>query len=209
VSERHATLRLRVTGFGSFPGVAHNPSADVVRMLAAHAAFFARQNIELETDILPVRYDVCDTLAARPTPDAAVHLGVASRRPLVSIETRATLRRSRRVPDASSHPPRCLANGDDEVRLVDADWDLHSLVTGLRQEGIPCAMSRDAGAYVCNALLYAALAPARAPALFIHVPRAEICAPDSIALALARVLPRIVVRVCRLKRGAHQATLAA
>lgn len=70
------------------------------------------------------------------------------------------------------------------------------MATALRRAGVPAAPSRDAGAYVCNALLYKSLERKRA-ALFIHIPPARVCGPERIAEALARTLPEVVTRFRR------------
>ena len=198
-------LRLLVTGFGAFPGMPRNPSAAVVAALARDRARFARHGIALTTQVLPVLYDLCAAFAPAPAPDVIVHIGVAGRRRAVSVETRAHHRRSVRHPDASGRAPREHVSGVTASYRIDRGWNAPAMAVALRRAGVPTAVSGDAGAYVCNALLYRSLDARVAPALFIHVPRARVCPPERIAAALAKTLPPIVTRFGRtgvLKVGA-------
>lgn len=191
-------MRLLVTGFGPFPGMPRNPSAMVLSALARHRAAFARKHIVLSTQILPVLYDLAAAFAPSPAPDAIVHIGVAGRRRELSIETVAHNRRSARHPDASGRVPSILKSGAAARLRIRAEWGARGLATALQRAGVPASPSRDAGAYVCNALLYRSLDSRLAPALFIHIPSARVCNPERIARALAHVLPDVVTRFRRM-----------
>ena len=195
-------VRLLVTGFGRFPGQPRNPSATVVIALARHRARFLRSHISLTTQVLPVTYAHVAAFAPAPTPDVIVHIGVAGRRRQVAIETRAHHRRSPRHPDAGGRAPASLLSGKTPHHAIESGWGAHTLAIRLRRENVPAATSRDAGAYVCNALLYRSLDRKVAPAIFLHVPPARVCDPRRIAEVLARVLPATVARLVRLRRGA-------
>lgn len=191
-------MTLLVTGFGPFPGMPRNPSALVVAALARHRAAFARKHIVLSTQILPVLYDLAAAFSPAPAPDVIVHIGVAGRRRELSIETVAHNRRSPRHPDASGRAPTVLRSGAAVRHAIRAEWGARNLAMALRRAGVPASPSRDAGAYVCNALLYRSLDSKRAPALFIHIPPARLCRPERIAKALASVLPDVVTRFRRI-----------
>lgn len=191
-------MTLLVTGFGPFPGMPRNPSALVVAALARHRAAFARKHIVLSTQILPVLYDLAAAFSPAPAPDVIVHIGVAGRRRELSIETVAHNRRSPRHPDASGRAPTVLRSGAITRHAIRAEWGARILAMTLRRAGVPASPSRDAGAYVCNALLYRSLDSKCAPALFIHIPPARLCRPERIAKALARVLPDVVTRFRRI-----------
>ncbi len=193
-------MTLLVTGFGPFPGMPRNPSAMVVSALARHRAAFGRKHIVLSTRILPVLYDLVAAFSPAPAPDVIVHIGVAGRRRELSIETVAHNRRSARHPDASGRAPWPIRPGPVARHTIRAEWDARNLAMALRRAGVPASPSRDAGAYVCNALLYRSLDSKLAPALFIHIPPARVCAPERIAKALARALPDVVTR---FRRTAH------
>ena len=197
-----APTRLLVTGFGAFPGMPRNPSEIVVRALQRHRAIFARRSIALTTQVLPVLYDLAAAFAPAPAPDVIVHIGVAGRRRQISIETRAHYRRSPRHPDASGRAPAVTRSGQAPHHTVDAHWNARAFAMSLHRAGVPTKLSRDAGSYVCNAILYRSLDSRLAPALFIHIPTARVLKPDRVARGLARILPDVVSRLVRLRRGA-------
>lgn len=193
-------LRLLVTGFGPFPGVPRNPSASVVAALVRHRATFARRGLALRCQILPVLYATADAFRPEPGVDFIVAIGVAHRRKRVCVETVARARRSARHPDASGRPPGKTCNGARDALGVDPHWGAPVLAVALGKAGVPAQTSRNAGAYVCNALLYRALDAELAPALFIHIPPVRACSPQRIAAALAQTLPDAVERFVRAAR---------
>jgi pyroglutamyl-peptidase len=171
-----ADLTILVTGFSAFPGAPVNPSAAIVmRLLRRHARRFRLHGIRLQTAVLPVVYDeVVRELApllARTDPDAVVHLGLASRRKHVSVETRAVNRLTMLHPDAAKRRAAARAVRAGGVPVLRSPLGSASLVTLMRRTGVPAQLSIDAGDYVCNQTLYASLASGGAPALFIHLPR--------------------------------------
>ena len=191
--------RLLVTGFGPFPGAPLNPSARVVTILATKMRRFARAGIVLETCILPVTIDAPDALdaqIARSTPDVMLHLGVAGRRRVISVETRAINRISTLHPDARG---RFAQRGTLRAKgaSLTTKWNNVHVANALRGQGFAAARSIDAGTYICNAVFFHALSCHAMPALFIHIPSARRIAPKTIALALARILPGLVLPMLR------------
>ena len=79
---------------------------------------------------------------------------------------------------AHRRPPTCVIDrGGPDLRTVDLPVSL--IMARLRRRGIPVRPSRDAGDYVCNAVLYEGLV--MAPSFncrlgFVHIP-AELAAP--------------------------------
>jgi pyroglutamyl-peptidase len=168
-----------VTGFGAFPGAPHNPTAVLMRMLAAHEGRLARLGVKLERRILPVVYDEIEPrlkcLIADIAPDAILHFGLAGRRRKISIETRALNRLGALHPDAASRNAKSrnvLPQGEMYLRGVGVPAG--RLNATLRQSGIMSELSINAGDYVCNQTFYLSLAMAantgRAVG-FIHVPK--------------------------------------
>ncbi len=186
-----------VTGFGPFPGAPRNPSAVVVAALERHRAGFARHGLALETRTLPVLYEICGAFPPESAPDFIVAVGVANSRKRVCVETIARARRSSRHPDASGRPPKEARNGARDALPIDPRWNASALAVALAGAGVPAQVSRDAGSYLCNALLYRALEAGPAPALFIHIPPARKCPPERIAAALVRTLPHAIGRFAR------------
>ncbi len=174
---RQASSVLWLTGFGRFPGVPDNPTAHIARALAGRR--FGR--FEVTSDVLPVHFDAAEQRLAegyeRWRPRLAVHLGVASRRNLVSFERRAHNQVVLGCPDASGFvatDPRI-----DPAFAVGAARStgvlLPPLVAALARAGFGARISNDAGAYLCNLSYWHGLQRAAAASwamdtLFVHVP---------------------------------------
>jgi pyroglutamyl-peptidase len=163
--------RLLVTGFGPFPGMSRNPSAEIARRVAA-APRWRQLGVAAEALILPTTYAaLADVLepALAAAPDAVLMIGVAGRSRAVRIERQARNRASLLLPDAAGRRPQrlTLADGPAARRLGTSPARLSAL---LRRHGVACRVSHDAGRYLCNAAYYQALAGA-IPVLFVHIPK--------------------------------------
>lgn len=164
--------RVLVTGFGPFPGVAHNPSAEVARRLAASPRW-RRLGIEARAVILTTTYAALETelapVLAAGEFEALLMIGVSGRAKRVHIERRAMNRANLLFPDAAGRRPGrlSLAAGPAHRRTLFAAT---SVAASLRRRGVPCVESQNAGRYLCNAAYFSALAVER-PALFLHIPR--------------------------------------
>lgn len=164
-------LRLLVTGFGPFPGVAENPSAAIARRVAASPRW-RRLGVEAEALVLPTAYAALEGLLApalRGGVDAVLMIGVAGRARKVRVERRAANRASILLPDAAGRRRTALAFVPGESHrqaTVSAARVLHRL----RRHAVPCVRSQDAGRYLCNASYFAALAEP-VPVLFLHIPK--------------------------------------
>lgn len=165
-------LRVLVTGFGPFPGMADNPSAALACALGERPA---RAGLELRTTLLPTTWaqamGFSETLAA-DDPDLVVMLGVAARRRTLCVETVAFAQAGPH-PDAEGRSAGPFPEGGPEQLSCAADAG--ALVDALREAGLPARSSRDAGRYICNALAYAAYRHAEERsrplrAIFVHIP---------------------------------------
>lgn len=166
-----------LTGFGPFPGVPVNATMRLVPELA-EAAARALPDLQVVTALLATEWHAAPQKAAEVIadvrPDLIVHFGVSSRARGFEIETRA-----RNVcamsPDASGVAPLVPILAAEGADYLAARLPAQHLVARLRRRGIPAFASRDAGTYLCNALLYHSLAAAnaRAPGCrigFVHIP---------------------------------------
>jgi pyroglutamyl-peptidase len=163
--------RLLVTGFGPFPGVAVNPSAEIARRVAASPRW-RRLGVEARALVLPTAYSSIEQVLApalREGHDAVLMIGVASRARRIRIERRAANRASILAPDASGKRGAGLTFGTGEAFRLAAP-SVRPLLHWLRRHRLACAVSQDAGRYLCNASYYAALAES-APVLFLHIPK--------------------------------------
>ncbi|MFG1420160.1 pyroglutamyl-peptidase I [Roseixanthobacter liquoris] len=165
--------RILICGFGPFPGVPKNPSAQVARRLG-RLGRPALAETERLVEILPTRWAALDQAELRIhalKPDIILLLGVASRRRVVCVESRA-VNAAGSFPDASgvAMTGRKLGEGPAEIR---SSADLPRLLAAMRAAGLPAALSRDAGRYLCNGLYYRVLTCAAArgvPVVFVHLP---------------------------------------
>ncbi len=169
---------LLVTGFGPFPGAPFNPTAPLIARLAALRRP-ALADITVVAHVFPTRYAAVErelpALIARHRPDALLMFGLASRAKLLRVETRARNALAL-LPDAGGHGARRanIAAGAPSTRALPVP--ARRLLAALRSARVPVALSRDAGRYLCNYLIWRAAEAAAKPggprlAAFIHVPQ--------------------------------------
>ena len=167
----HAGMkRLLLTGFGPFPGAPENPTALIVQSLAARPL----DGAELVTRILPVIWDGAEARIAalidEVKPDVILHLGLATKRGTIGVETRARNECTRLHPDADNI---CRASGTIDPLgpgLRHARVDTVQLVEVLCGLGLDAELSDDAGDYICNHTLYLSLGSHVPRVGFIHLP---------------------------------------
>jgi pyroglutamyl-peptidase len=157
-----------VTGFGSFPGVADNPTASLARALDG-----------VSIDGVPVRASVLDVefaqlserlkeLEALHQPDLILGLGVSGVAQKPTLELLGVNEVGEHA-DAAGEVPASLGSGPPELSV--------GLQYRAFQEVLGGVTSRNAGRYVCNAWLYTALRDLKTPALFLHVPSTGLALP--------------------------------
>lgn len=196
--------RILLTGFGPFPGVAENVSADLVRALAqkARQVFPA---CEIHAEILTTAWREAPSrvrdLMLSLKPRLALHFGVSRQALGFQLEEVAS-NQCRLDLDATGCGP--------ETPLLDAagpgqrpaQLPLQAIAERLEAEGLPVSFSQDAGGYLCNAVLYHSLAAAErlrdfhgvpAHSGFIHIPADLARTPLSFAMALEGALHILTV----------------
>ena len=184
-----------LTGFGPFPGVVRNASADLVKALVRRAR---REMPEYRfvSAVLPTQWAripaLIASLHARHTPALVLHFGVAADVSGIRIETAA-----RNVcgssPDAAGHLPAFpnIEDGGPEIRTVTLPAE--EIAATLESEGHPVSLSDDAGGYLCNAALYRSLAIAERRSGscrtgFVHIPADLSQPPTTFSAALQGAL---------------------
>jgi pyroglutamyl-peptidase len=180
------TATILITGFGPFPGAPYNPTGPLVGELARrrHPAF---ANVRRVAHVFPVSYEAVDhelpALLKRERPDALIMFGLAVRARQMRIEVRARNAVTRMIPDVSGRIPLAatiLPGGPPTVPLRSPT---QRLLSAARATGVPVALSRDAGRYLCNYLCWRAAEAAGigAPSLiaFVHVPAVRRAASQS------------------------------
>jgi pyroglutamyl-peptidase len=164
--------RLLVTGFGPFPRMPRNPSAEIAARVAA-APRLRLHGIEATAVVLTTAYatlarELDPLLAAEP--NVVLLLGVAGRASKARVEERATARRSILFPDVLGDTPTASGIGHPPASARRTSVNRAAVLRALRARGVAARHSRDAGRYLCNAAYFRALAR-RGPTLFVHMPR--------------------------------------
>lgn len=174
---RKKPLRVAVAGFGPFPGVRRNPSAEIVRAIRRSPRIRAT-GARLDTAIFQTAYGAAkrdlERLLAH-NPDAIVLFGVAARTRHIRVETLARNRASPCYPDSARFVPaerKLIPDGAPRLKVRGPATRLRAAI---RETGAKAELSIHAGSYLCNAVFFQALAATarRKPApltFFVHVP---------------------------------------
>lgn len=173
---------LLLTAFGPFGSDPCNPTEHALRPVAEAAAASAHVIAEL----LPVEFDSASTrirrLVRTHRPDVVVSLGLAAGRTAVTPERVAINLAEARIPDESGARAVGLPLREAAPPAHFSTLPLTAMVAAVADAGVPTALSYSAGAFVCNAVMFAGLdeiaalhaedpsAP-EAVAGFIHVPQ--------------------------------------
>ena len=167
-------MTILITGFGPFPGAPFNPTEPLVMELARrHPA-----GVRRVAHVFRVSYEAVDQelpeLLARERPDALVMFGLAGRTKHLRIETRARNALTRLLPDAAGYVPAAATILPEAPSTLPLRVPAQRLLMAARSAGVPAAVSRDAGRYLCNYLCWRATEAAcnGGPriAAFVHVP---------------------------------------
>lgn len=191
--------RLLVTGFGAFPGARTNPTIAILEQLKRSRARLARLGIDLHSAVVPVVYaEIAGTLQAavdESRPDGVLHLGLASRRKALCVETRAINRAGPLHPDASGRRPAGQILAAGAPLSLPASYPVHQILAAIRRGGLAARRSIDAGDYVCNATLYRSLLAGTAPQVgFLHVPGTRTLWRSTLGTGSARPTNEMLVR---------------
>ena len=162
--------RVLLTGFGPFPGAPHNPTGEIVARVAGLAPRF---DVEVVGHLFPTTWAALErlpSLVGETEPDAVLHLGLARRARAVRVERMARNLAAVTAVDADGVAPagRVLTPGASPRRLVRAP--VRQMADRLRTAGLPVEISEDAGAYLCNGLLWRSLETHDLPVAFLHLP---------------------------------------
>jgi pyroglutamyl-peptidase len=168
---------LVLTGFEPFRGERINPSWEVARSFDGEVI----GGLQIKSVRVPVG---CAKAArriraaiVRYRPRAVIGLGEAGGRPAISLERIAINLADERGALATSGDPGFTPVVRDGPDAYFSRLPLRAIVRELDRNTIPASVSLTAGAYACNALMYAALHYLRrkpaVPVGFIHLPHAD------------------------------------
>lgn len=173
-----------LTGFEPFGGDSRNPSAEAVNRVAA--TYDGPH--ELVTATLPVSFAGSAAELGRlidaHRPDAVVATGLAGGSARIAVERIGVNLMDARIADNDGHQPtdEACEPGGPAARF--ATLPVKRIVQALNDAGIPAHASLTAGSFVCNHVLYTALAAAEraaagtVPVGFVHVPWSTPTAPE-------------------------------
>lgn len=187
-----------LTGFEPFDGAERNPSADAV---AAVAAGYTGEH-DLRVLTLPVSFaGAAERLrleVSQHHPDAVICTGLAGGSDRVAIERIGVNLMDARIPDNDGAQPLDEPSEPGGPAARFATLPVKRLVRLLTDASIPAKASLSAGSYVCNHVLYTALAAVGSSgrAGFVHLPCSRSTAPagaahlddDTLAQALSLVV---------------------
>lgn len=202
--------RVLLTGFGSFPGVAHNVSGELVIALATEAQNFFSE-IDIHTALLPTEWSdgPMHALALQDSvaPDLILHFGVAQGCEGFRIETRA-VNACRLIPDAAQLLPASPQLNTAGAPFYSTTIPTDAIIARLSALSLPVSVSDDAGGYLCNAVFYQSLETARATNVsrqigFIHLPVDLSGPPLTLAQAVTGALEILKVCLADIERAAH------
>jgi pyroglutamyl-peptidase len=181
LSRNSGRTTVLLTGFGPFPLMPINATMALVPAIADRARMLF-PGIVFATEILPTEWTAgpvqLSNAMRNVQPDVAIHFGVSPRARGFEIETRAVNTCGLSTDACGALPPQDQVDpaGPDELRTR---LPAAHIVQRLRRNGVPAFLSRDAGTYLCNAIMYASLDVLREQAMgqlsgakhgFVHVP---------------------------------------
>lgn len=160
-----------VTAFEPFGGDKINPTERLLRELPDSIG-----GMRINKLLLPVEFLRAARIAAdeydRLLPAAVIMFGQAGGRSAVTPEAVGANLMDARIPDNAGFEPKgepIVPGGANELYST---LPIEAIVAAVNALGVPAAISRDAGRYVCNSLLYSMLDhnAGRVPTGFVHVP---------------------------------------
>ena len=189
-------MRVVLTGFGRFQGVDENPTTELVEALRGRKDVICSQVLTVAG--LDVERFAADVIAEnRNIPGTLfLHLGVAGRRNVISLERNAKNQADFRCADERQWEPvaECI-RGDDYEHVYQTSLNVDSLVRDLEVERFPVVCSDDAGEFLCNMIYYLScrLTDGRkdVASLFVHVPPFDKCPKDVQIAAISSLIEKI------------------
>lgn len=165
---------LLLTGFEPFGKWDVNPSWEVARRLDDETP----GGLRVVGRRLPVSWEgtwqALKDYIDEVQPDAILMLGLANKRPYISVESQGTNRCVETPDNAGKQAPGSLINEAGEEQIA-STLPVNDIVRSIEALGLPVQVSDDAGGYLRNLATYKALEWARStdthmPVGFIHLP---------------------------------------
>lgn len=198
-----------LTGYNPYANADYNPTGVLARQLNGRRIGSARivgaQIPVAVGDAGPALRRLLD----RADPDAALALGVAPGRPVLSVERVALNMLDFRVPDnrGRRYRDRPIRRGGPAAYF--STLPIRAILASLRKAGIPAELSNTAGTYLCNFAMFTLLDAfaaegKRGPAGFIHVPQvpeASLAQPGQPSMDFATIRRGILVALGEIEKA--------
>jgi len=224
-------VAVHLTGFGPFGGVQDNPTSIICKRLKEYVEEgkapggvskalleeFASAGVQLRgLDTLEVSAEACkenvpvivESLTKQAGASALVHLGVSGVARHICLECRGVNEADFRIPDVRG----CQTRGEPVVASAEpvlyTPLRLPEVLGELRDRGVSCEISTDAGRYICNYIFFTSLhaaQPSGIPVLFVHVPPFEVMSCPEQITAVICILLAIARQLRGLQPAAHRA----
>ena len=164
--------KLLITGFDPFGGESINPSWEAVRLLPEKIGAFQLTKLQIPTKYALAAAEI-RKLAENLQPDVILSVGQAGGRDSITPEVVAINLREASIADNAGVLKQNEPVLNDAPAAYFATIPVRSMVSAVKEAGIPCKLSYSAGAFVCNDTLYTLLhhyAGTATKVGFIHVP---------------------------------------
>lgn len=166
-----------VTAFGAFPRVPVNASELLLPVIVAEIRR-RRPLVRVESAVLATEWhagpDAALDLLGRLRPALVLHLGVSNRARGLEVEC-VGRNACEAAPDAVGMVPPAGCLLDEPRQAIGVGLPTARIVHRLARLGIPARLSRDAGGYLCNAVLFHSLHAVQKAGMatrvgFVHLP---------------------------------------
>lgn len=212
-----APVTVHLTGFEPFGDLDVNASWLAVHGLAS-TLDCPGGRVTLTRELLPVTFGDGPAASRRAVtelrPDVLIHVGVDTAARTVRLETVAVNWAKAPIPDNAGQWARGREIVPGAPARLSTSWHAGVLVGRLRAAGHRVERSTDAGRYVCNATLFAALEAGRrlaqeggdAPVTgFVHVPPSHVLDTEQARAALVALVGELAEQVRRRRAAARGA----
>ena len=189
-------VRVHVTAFGAFEGVAANPTVAIIKRLVQENALQSKQAETLDVDA-----KLCAAWCSKQTrdddmPSVYIHLGVKQSATSPQLELEACARNCADfpVPDNANYQPtnERIDDAFEHDAILRTRLDVDEMCKSLSAKGYQAKVSQDAGRYVCNYTYWHSLNACRTNplhhALFIHVPDTNVMPVSDTTAAVCEVI---------------------
>ena len=208
-------MKVLISAFEPFGGEAINPSSLILNQLPEHLG-----DLDLIKTLLPVTFYGASKQLAEAidtyNPDFVISLGQAGGRSALTIEKIGINMNEAPIPDNAGQQPRNERIADEHPDGYFTTLPLDAMLSACHKAKVPCQISYSAGTYVCNHVMFSALAhiqkrqlPTRAGFIHIpYVPEQVLDKPNQPSMGLSQMIEGIQAMLLCLTDAGHVTTSA-